>query len=47
VAEKLLQEVLRLDPNDALATLYLERTRRFAVSPPGTDWDSVFKLDEK
>jgi len=47
MAEKLLQEVLQLDPNDVLAKRYLKETRQYAIVPPGMDWNGVFKLDEK
>jgi len=47
MAEKLLQEVLQLDPNDVLAKRYLKETRQYAIVPPGMDWNGVVKLDEK
>jgi len=33
--------------NDALATLYEERLRRFQVEPPPADWDGVIRYTQK
>ena len=46
-AERLVREVLELDPQDKLALLYLERIREYAVIPPVGEWTGIFKLDEK
>ena len=47
LAEKLLNGVLKNQPDDALARVYLRRVRDGAKAPPGPEWDGVFKLDEK
>ncbi len=46
-AEFLLQSVLRLQPGDAVAELYLQRVHDYARKPPEPDWDGILKLDEK
>ena len=46
-AERLFKVSLEKQPDDALVTLYLQRVRECAVSPPPVGWDGVFKLDEK
>ena len=46
-AEKLFEDILKNQPGDALAQVYLRRVRDCTVTPPGPEWDGVFKLDEK
>lgn len=43
LAEKHLQHF----PEDKVATVYLERCRRFHLAPPPSDWDGVFSLESK
>ncbi len=43
LAEKHLQHF----PEDKVATVYLERCRRFHLTPPPSDWDGVFSLESK
>ncbi|AEF85176.1 putative adenylate cyclase 2 (ATP pyrophosphate-lyase 2) (Adenylylcyclase 2) (AC2) [Treponema primitia ZAS-2] len=46
-AEAAFEGVLKGDPNDGPARLFLERARAFGQKPPETDWDGVFNLSEK
>ncbi len=46
-AEACFSEVLQLNPDDALAAFYLKETRVCKLAPPGSEWDGVFRLDEK
>ena len=46
-AESLLLALLKQEPEDELAKLYLKRVRDYALHPPEPGWDGVFKLDEK
>jgi adenylate cyclase len=41
------QEVLRLDPNDAPAVLYLERCEALMADPPPEEWDGVYVMTHK
>ncbi|AEF86214.1 adenylate/guanylate cyclase catalytic domain protein [Treponema primitia ZAS-2] len=46
-AETAFEAVLKADPNDGPAQLFLERTKAFRQKPPEADWDGVFNLSEK
>jgi adenylate cyclase len=46
-AERLFAEALALDPQDGPSKIYLERARRFLLSPPPADWDGVYELKSK
>ncbi|HEX3244992.1 MAG TPA: adenylate/guanylate cyclase domain-containing protein [Chloroflexota bacterium] len=41
------QEVLRLDPNDSPAALYLERCEALMADPPPEEWDGVYVMTHK
>jgi len=41
------QEVLRLDPEDAPASLYLERCEALMADPPPEEWDGVYVMTHK
>jgi adenylate cyclase len=41
------QEVIRLDPNDAPAALYLERCEALMTDPPPEEWDGVYVMTHK
>jgi adenylate cyclase len=41
------QEVLRLDPDDAPAALYLERCEALMSDPPPEEWDGVYVMTHK
>ena len=45
--KKLLEGLLKTQPQDTLAKVYLRRVREYASSPPEPAWEGVFKLDEK
>jgi len=40
-------EALRLNPQDHLVEMYLERCRRLQANPPGADWDGVWVMQSK
>jgi adenylate cyclase len=40
-------QVLKIDPKDTVAKLYLKRCKEFRQNSPGKDWDGVFTLTEK
>jgi adenylate cyclase len=46
-AEKILQELLVIEPDCFLFKLYLERIAIFREEPPGDDWDGVFVYKTK
>ena len=46
-AKKIFAELLRADPADSVARLYLDRCESFIATPPPSDWDSVDNLTEK
>ena len=46
-AVKNFQTVLNEYPDDGPAKYYVERSRKFAKSPPSPDWDGVFNLTKK
>ena len=45
--EKILQELLVIEPDSFLFKLYLERIVIFREEPPGDDWDGVFVYKTK
>jgi len=47
LAEEYFLKSLETDGNDFLSSLYLERSRQFAKTPPGEDWEGVITLAEK
>ena len=40
-------EVLKLNPSDRLAQVYIERCEHLAANPPADDWDGVWVMDTK
>jgi adenylate cyclase len=46
-AEKRFTELLKCDPGDRPAQLYLERTRSCISEPPPAAWDGVWTMTEK
>jgi adenylate cyclase len=47
VAAARFDEVLKLEPEDGPAGVYLERSRKYIKSPPKADWDGVYNLTTK
>ncbi len=43
----LLNECLKMNPNDKLSQLYVERATLMKVNPPGDDWNGVWVLKSK
>jgi adenylate cyclase len=41
------EKAAKLNPEDKLPPLYIERCRQFEAHPPGDDWDGVWTLTEK
>jgi tetratricopeptide (TPR) repeat protein len=41
------QKALEIIPGDGPSGLYLERCKKFKVSPPPEDWDGVFVMTTK
>jgi adenylate cyclase len=41
------KKALKLNPDDGLSKLYLERCNHFVECPPGADWDCVFVMKTK
>lgn len=46
-AIKAFQEALRLNPNDKLSEIYIERCETLKAHPPAGTWDGVWVMDEK
>jgi len=46
-AEAAFERILALDPSDGPATLYRDRVRSYAQTPPPDDWDGVWTMTEK
>ena len=46
-ADRAFREALRAHPGDELSQLYVERCELLKRSPPGTDWDGVWRLTSK
>ena len=46
-AEALFSQVLSLNPADKSASLYVERCRYLAETPPGEDWNGVWVMESK
>ena len=46
-AKKIFADVIKNDPADSVAQLYLGRCDKFLASPPPADWDGVDNLTEK
>ena len=46
-AIKAFSEALRLNPNDAVSHLYVERCKKLLENPPGEDWNGVWHLESK
>ena len=46
-ALKLFGEALRLNPNDAVSTLYVERAGQYKAEPPPEDWDGTWVMKSK
>ncbi|MDP2268315.1 MAG: tetratricopeptide repeat protein, partial [Deltaproteobacteria bacterium] len=40
-------EALRLNPNDQLCQMYVERCQTFQTAPPGEDWDGAWVMHAK
>ena len=47
LAEEYFSKALETDDSDFLSSLYLERSHRFAKTPPGENWDGVITFYEK
>jgi len=47
LAEEYFQKALEADNSDYLSQIYIDRARKFALSPPPENWDGVFTLTEK
>jgi adenylate cyclase len=41
------QEVLALNPEDALSRIYVERCQYMKDHPPGDNWDGVYVMKSK
>lgn len=41
------QSLFKKDPEDKVAALYIERSKKFIAEPPEADWDGVFNLTQK
>ena len=46
-AIKAFQEALRLNPNDKLSEIYIERCETLKASPPDGEWNGVWVMEEK
>ena len=46
-AIKAFNEVLRLNPEDNLTKMYIERCNMLKETPPDDDWDGVWKMTSK
>jgi len=46
-AAELFDEVLRLNPNDQAAHMYIERCGVMADMPPPEDWDGSYVMETK
>ena len=47
LAEEYFSKALETDEKDFLCSVYLERSRSFANTPPGENWDGVITFSEK
>lgn len=41
------QKALEAEPGDGPSELYLERSSKYKLAPPGEDWDGVFTMTTK
>jgi adenylate cyclase len=46
-AEAAFKAALSIMPEDGPSAMYIERCRRFSVSPPSTNWDGIWTLTDK
>ena len=46
-AARYFRAILDRDPDDAIATMYLERCARFSKKPPTVDWKGVWVMESK
>jgi adenylate cyclase len=46
-ARELFQTIQQLHPGDAVTAIYLARSQQCEASPPGPDWDGVFRQPEE
>jgi adenylate cyclase len=46
-AIKAFGEALRLNPNDRLSEIYIERCEALKADPPSGEWDGVWIMEEK
>ena len=46
-AHKIFEEVLLIQPKDAVSEMYKERCRHFMETPPAADWDGVWTMKSK
>jgi len=46
-AEKLFSMVLKTTPNDGPSKVFVERCRKYRVTPPPANWDGVYKMETK